>query len=591
MEIPILQDIAIIFGISIIVLFVCDKIHLPSIIGFLLTGTLIGPHGFNLIISIHEVEIFAEFGVVLLLFTIGLELSFKELLRNKKTVLLGGSLQVLLTILITFLIAWQSGYSPGEALFVGFLIALSSTAIVLELFRAKDAIHSPQGQIILAILIFQDIIMVVMMLVTPLLKGTQADLTTSLLLLLVKTIIIIGLVIVCTRYIVPNLLYQIAKRRNQELFLLSIVAICCLVAWGSSSMGLSLGLGAFLAGLVISESEYSLRALGSVLPFHSVFISFFFISIGILFDSAFLIQNFLQIFELTFGVILIKVVVLFLVSGILQLQLRTAIIISLSLGQIGEFSFLLSRMGLEFELLNSNSYQLFLSVAVLSMALTPLLVFIAPRFADMIMRWPIPHRFKSGLATPPQATGMPNDKDLNDHLVIIGLGINGQLLVQTAKEAAIPFILVEMNAETVKQERKKGHPVLYGDATQDTLLKHAHVQDAFVIVIAISDPLATRRIVQAARKLNPKAHIIARTRFVLEVERLIKLGASEVVPVEFEAALKIQREVLTHYLIPPNEIEHFLEKATEGGYRRYISTTMGEHFNQEKINKLLDDGH
>lgn len=589
MDIPILQDIAIIFGISILILFVCDKIHLPPIIGFLLTGTLLGPHGFHLIESEHDVEILAEIGVVLLLFTIGLELSFTELLRSKKAVLLGGTLQVLLTILAIFGIAHYLGFMPGEAIFLGFLGALSSTAIVLGIFQANDMVHTPQGKNILSILIFQDIIMVVMMLFTPLLTGGSTDIVVPFLMLLLKTVVIIGLVVVCTRYVVPHLLYQIAKRRNQELFLLSIVAICFLVAWGASSVGLSLGLGAFLAGLVISESEYSLRALGSVLPFRSVFISFFFVSVGILFDTVFLLENFFQILTLTLSVIGIKVLVLLLVSVALQFPLRTAIIVSLSLGQIGEFSFLLSRMGVEVGLLNSMTYQLFLSVAVLTMALTPLMIFAAPRGADEVVKWQLYQKFKTKFPHKASTAGYVDDTNREDHLVIIGLGVNGRLLMKTAKEAALPYVVIEMNAETVRMERKKGEPVLYGDATQEALLKHAKVQNAFVVVVAVSDVRATRRIVEAVAKLNPKGHVIARTRFMEEMEPLRKLGATEVVPIEFEAALRIQREVLTHYLIPPNEIEHFIEKVREEGYTKPLAHIEAKHFDQKNIDKMFED--
>lgn len=588
MEIPILQDIAIIFGISILVLYICDKIHLPPIIGFLFTGTLIGPHGLHLIKSEHEVEILAEIGVVLLLYTIGLELSFKELLRSKKAVLLGGSLQVLITIFVIFGIANAFGYTTGEAIFFGFLVALSSTAIVLGIFQAKDEVHTPHGKNVLAILIFQDIVMVIMMLLTPLLKGGDSNIALSLALLLLKTVAIIGLVIVSTKYIVPYILYRIAKGKNEEMFLLSIVSICLLVAWGSSSVGLSLGLGAFLAGLIISESEYSLRALGSVLPFRSVFLSFFFVSVGTLFNISFLGQNLFLILGLAVSVLFIKISVLFLVGGILKLPLRVTIILSLSLGQIGEFSFLLSRMGIESGLLNDHNYQLFLSVAILSMGLTPLMVFLAPRLADYVMTWPLPEKLKVGLAPMSLMTPQPNEGQLKEHLLIIGFGLNGRLLAKTAKEASIPYTILEMNASTVREEREKGQPILYGDSTQETVLKHAHIQNAFVVVIAISDIKATRRIVELVRKLNPKCYIIARTRFVLEVDRLMKLGANMVVPVEFEAALSIQKDVLTHYLIPPNEIDRFMDRVREDGYRKYIISTISEHFDQGRIDKMFD---
>ncbi|MGK5094173.1 cation:proton antiporter [Deltaproteobacteria bacterium TL4] len=588
MEIPILQDIAVIFGISIIVLFVCDKIHLPSIIGFLVTGALIGPDGFHLIQSEEKVEILAEIGVVLLMFTIGLELSIKELSHNKKAVLLGGTLQVMLTILVFFLIAQQTGLLAGQAIFIGFLVALSSTAIVLGIFQEKGKTHTPHGKNIIAILIFQDVIMVVMMLLIPLLKpGSDVNITMSLLLLLLKAVIIIGLVIVSTKYIIPKLLYQIAKNKTQDFFLLSIVAICLIIAWGSSQVGLSLGLGAFLAGLIISESEYSLRALGSILPFRGVFLSFFFVSVGTLFNTIFLIENLFLVVVLTLSVIMLKALLLFLIGGILRFNLRTTVIVGLSLSQIGEFSFMLSKMGVDNGLLDPNSYQLFLSVAVLSMALTPFLIFIAPKLADVLIKAMMSltnveeSQFK---LSHPQLS----ENKLEYHLVIIGYGVNGKFLAKAAKQAAIPYVIVEMDAEIVKDEQKKGEPIIYGDATHESLLKHTSIKNAFLVTIAISDLTKTRQVVSAIKKINPKVYIIARTHFVLEVEHLTKLGADSVIPVEFEAALEMERQMLAHFMMPPDEIERFVKEVRAGGYRKYIAEAMSEHYDQNEIDKLFE---
>ena len=291
MEIPLLNDIVIIFGLSIAVLFLCHRLHVPAIVGYLLTGILAGPHGLGLIGGVHEVEILAEIGVVLLLFTIGIEFSLKSLLQIKRLVLIGGPLQVVLTLFAAFIMAKQLGQPFSESLFIGFLISLSSTAIVLKLFQERAEIDSPHGRTALGILIFQDIIIVPMILLTPLLAGSTGNFAESLLILSVKGIGIILFVIISARWIVPYLMYQIARTRSRELFLLSIVALCLAVAWLTYHVGLSLALGAFLAGLIISESEYSGQALGNILPFRDVFTSFFFVSIGMLLDVGFLFQR------------------------------------------------------------------------------------------------------------------------------------------------------------------------------------------------------------------------------------------------------------------------------------------------------------
>ncbi|MBF0351189.1 MAG: cation:proton antiporter [SAR324 cluster bacterium] len=588
MEIPLLQDIAIIFGLSIIVLFIFEKIRLPPIIGFLLTGTLVGPHGLHMIEAMHEVEMLAEIGVVLLLFTIGLELSIRELVHNKKAVLLGGSLQVFLTVLIVFGLSRSLGITPGTAIFMGCLVSLSSTAIVLGVLQEKGKVHSSHGKMMVAILIFQDIISVVMMLLTPLLQqgDQQVDITNALLILLVKAVVIIGLVIVSSRYIIPRLMYQIANTKNQDLFLLSIVGVCLLIAWGAASIGLSLGLGAFLAGLIISESEYSLRALGSVLPFRSVFLSFFFVSIGILFNGLFLLENLLLILMLTLCVIGIKALVLMLVGVVLRSDLKTTLLVGLSLSQIGEFSFLLSNIGLGSGVLSQHHYQLFLSIAVLTMGLTPLLMYLAPLLAGSLIKAQTAVRFRKGPVKVKDST-QEVDLKMEYHLVIIGYGLHGKLLAKTARETAIPYIILEMDAEIVKEEKLKGEPILYGDARHENFLNHAYIKNAFMVVIATSDITTSRQIVALVRQLNPKVHILVRTRFILEVDHLTRMGANSVIPVEFEAALAIQRQTLSHFLIPPDEIERFMDRIRQDGYRKFIADAVSGNFEQSEIDKMF----
>ena len=285
MQIPLLSDIVIILGLAIGVLFLCHQMRIPGIVGFLLTGVLAGPHGFGLISAVHEVESLAEIGVVLLLFTIGLEFSMRSLWQLKRSVLVGGSFQVFATLLVTFIIARMLGQDVGRSIFLGFLVSLSSTAIVLKLLQERAEMDSPQGRMNLAVLIFQDVIAVPMMLLIPLMKGGAGDVSESFTILFVKGMAIVALAILSARYVVPHVLFQIAKTRSRELFLLTVVVMCLAVAWLTSSIGLSLALGAFLAGLIISESEYSYQALSNLLPFRDLFTSIFFVSIGMLVDS------------------------------------------------------------------------------------------------------------------------------------------------------------------------------------------------------------------------------------------------------------------------------------------------------------------
>ena len=402
MEIPLLTDIVIIFGLAIAVLLLFHFLRLPSVVGLLLTGILAGPHGFRLIGAIHEVEVLAEIGVIFLLFTIGIEFSFKKLVEIKKQVLFGGSLQVGLTILAVFVFARQVGLSTPEAIFYGFLISLSSTAIVLRLIQERAEVDTPHGRTGLGVLLFQDVIIVPMILVTPILAGNPSDhLNSDIFVFAAKGIAIVCLVPVAAKWLIPWLLHQVARTRSKELFLLSIVAICLTIAWLTSNAGLSLALGAFIAGLIISESEYSHQALGNILPFRNVFTSFFFVSIGMLLDTGFLVNNLLLILIASTGVLVLKAVIASSTAILMGLPLRSGILTGLSICQVGEFSFILSRTGVEHGLL-ADHYQLFLAVAVLTMAATPFIISLAPRFADRILQMRLPIKLKTGLWTLPE---------------------------------------------------------------------------------------------------------------------------------------------------------------------------------------------
>ena len=567
MEILLLNDIVIIFGLSIAILFICHRLRVPTIVGFLLTGTVAGPYGLGLVKAVHEVEILAEVGVVFLLFTIGIEFSLNRLLQIKKSVLMGGSIQVFLTLVVTFLIARQLGQPIGESIFVGFLISLSSTAIVLKLLQERAEVDSPHGRTTLGILIFQDIIIVPMILVTPLLAGGAGGSSESVLLLVAKGIGIIGLVIISAKWIVPQVLYQIARTRSQELFLLSVVVICLAVAWVTSSAGLSLALGAFLAGLIISESKYSHHALGNILPFRDVFTSFFFVSIGMLLDVGFLFRQPGTIALITLGVLVLKSIIASIATVLLGFPLRTSILVGLALGQVGEFSFILSKTGVEHGLLGGNIYQMFLAFSVLTMAATPFIITLAPRLADIMLLLPLPKKLIAGFYPVSEIKAFGK----KDHLIIIGFGVNGRNVARAASLAGIPYAIIEMNPETVRSEQARGEPIYYGDSTQEVVLQHANIKDARIVVVAINDPAATRRITEIIRRVNSKVRLIVRTRYLQELKPLYELGADEVIPEEFETSVEIFTRVLAKYFIPRDEIERLVAEVRSDGYEMFRS--------------------
>ena len=567
MELELLKNIVVVFGLSAVVLFVCHRIKAPTIVGFLITGILAGPQGLGLIQATEQVAAMADIGVILLLFSVGIEMSLKDLLKIKKYVLVGGSLQVSLTILAVFAILVYFGVPAGEALLMGFLISLSSTAIVLRIIQKRDEFDSIYGRTTLGILIFQDIAVVPMMLIIPFLPGSTQAATGSPLSVLIKGVVFIVLVIISAKWIIPKLLFYIAKTGDRELFLLSIVALCFAVAWVTSMAGLSLALGAFLAGLIISESPYSHQAFGYVLPLRDAFTSFFFISIGMLLDLDFLMLNPAFIILLALGVMALKALIGGFATSVLGLPLRISVLIGLALSQIGEFSFILSQVGWNSGIINEEAYQLFLDVAVLTMGATSFLMAASPKIAEGVLRLPFPNRLKNGAHLQPKT-----DKESKaDHIIIIGYGVNGRNVAKSARSRDIPYTIVEIDPEIVKNEAIRGEPIFFGDAMQESVLRHAGIMDARVLVIAISDPAATRRITELARRLSPVLFIITRTRYLQEMKPLHDLGANEVIPEEYETSVEIFARVLERFQVPREEIEEFVDQVRSDSYEMFRS--------------------
>lgn len=549
-EIPLLHDIVIIFGLSIGVLLLMYRIHMPAIVGFLCTGVLCGPHALGLIRDEADVQVLANIGIILLLFSVGMEFSFKKIAEYWSYFLIGGSLQVGLTALGGMLVGFITGAGLGEALFLGFLLSLSSTAIVLRLLSEKMENDTPHGRVIIGMMIFQDIIAIPMMLAVPLLGGVAKTFTMETFWIFIKGLGILGLVLFSADKIVPFLLWRIARTRSRELFLLAVFTICSSVAWLTSNLGLSLSLGAFLAGLIISESDYRNEALGDILPFQDIFTSFFFVSIGMLLNLNFFLEHPFTILAMTLGVILLKAFCAGISCFILKMPLRTIILTALAMSQIGEFAFVLAKEGEAIRLGSEYHYQLFLVVALLSMAITPALMAAAPYLADQALRLPLPTWLKNGLNTPEK-----KQHSFKDHTLIVGFGVSGQMLARSSKSSNIPYVILEMNADTVRKEKKKGELIYFGDASHESVLYHANIKEAKVVAILINDSEAVFRILETARKLNPKIHIIARTRYLVDMQRLLEKGADQVVADDLGASVEVFTRVLHAYEVGSEDLE------------------------------------
>jgi len=562
----VLGNLLVIFTVSIAVVFIFHQFRLPSIAGFLVAGALIGPHGLNLISDVGTVQVLAEIGVVLLLFTIGIEFSLVQLASLRRLFLIAAPIQVGGVIAFTWLGALLVGLPGPQAIFWGFLLSLSSTAIVLKALAASGDSDSLHGRATIGILVFQDLAVVPMILLAPILAGPSEGALTSILWTLGKSVVVVGCVVAAAWYAVPKLLEHIVRSRSRELFLLTIIVMCLGIAWLTSLGGLSLALGAFIAGLVISESEYSHQAMAEVLPFRDSFNSLFFVSIGILMDWRILLQYPAAVSGLLIVVLLVK-----FVSGagaVLAVSVppRSAVMTGIALAQVGEFSFILAQVGQENGLLSGSPYQIFLAVSVCSMIITPFLMQLSPHLARRVEAVQRVRRWFPGRTTAHVLESEGRHLRIKDHVIIVGYGLNGRNLARVLGETEVPYIALDLDGDTVHREAQHGLPLYYGDATNPNVLRHVKIEDARVLVVAISDPFMARRTVQVARGLNPKIHIVVRTRYLRELEELHQLGADDVVPEEFETSIEIFALVLRTYNLPQDFVMQKAEQIRREGY-------------------------
>ena len=548
-DLPFLRQLIIVLAATISIVFVFQKLRLPTIVGFLLAGVIIGPNGLQLITSLSQVETLAEIGVVLLLFSIGLEFSFETIVSVQRRVIWAGLLQVGLTILLVLALTRFFGLSIEIGIFYGFLLSLSSTAIVLRIYNDRREINSIQGRLASGVLLFQDLCIVPMMLLLPVLGQSGKGSLVSIVWAVAKALIALVLIVWAARRFLPRLLHQVALLRNREIFILFVVLICLGTAWLASESGLSLALGALIAGLVISESELSHQIIADVLPLRDCFSGIFFISIGMLLNLDLLTRDFLTPLMNLLLIVGIKSLLIFAVFWWLYGSIRLAVLLGLSLAQVGEFSFILAKAGINYKLLTPANEQLFLAGSILSMIATPFLIQSVHGLAVGL---------EAMLGASPESTSAgetaASENVAQGHVVVVGYGLNGQNLARVLKEVGIPYRVLEMDPDLVRCAKAAGEPIFFGDGTRPEILQQAGIRQARVVVIAISDPAATARVVSQARRLRPDLYIIVRTRYVAEIDHLYRLGANQVIPEEFETSVEIFARVLEEYHVPRNVI-------------------------------------
>ena len=564
-DLGVLRDLAIIAGLALPVVALAHRLHLPPLAGFLVVGVLIGPSGAALIRDPEAVAALAEIGVVLLLFEIGLELSLSDVLRWGRSVAITGGAQMAGMLALAVAAGTALDIPPGRVLFYGALIAMSSTAAVTKLYADRGELDTPHGREAVSILLFQDLCIVPIMALLPLLAGTAGRAgAPSVWMQLLVSLGAMAALVVGGRLAVRWTLDRVVSERNRDLFTLCVGFFAIGTALVSAAAGFSLAIGAFLAGLIISDSEYGQQALSDVIPFRVLFSGVFFTSIGMLLDVSLLVEQPLVVLGAALLIVAVKTVV---ATGAIVLRgrpLDTALRSGLGLAQVGEFSFVLAAAGLPLGLFAGNDYQTFLSVAALSLMATPFLIGSARRVAEFAVT-------RLTGAARPAAVGAADDGDLDvagyrDHAVVIGYGLAGRYLARMLRAAGIRCAVIDQNLELVRQARADGLPAVYGDGTRHALLERVAAAHARIVVFAIPSSREERRGVAAARELAPAARIVVRTRYVRAIDELRRLGADAVVVEEFEASLELFKRALEGYEIPAGRIAHELDAVRSEHY-------------------------
>lgn len=563
-QMGILLAVVIVLACSIGVLFISKKIHIPFIIGYFITGIIVGPFGLHLITE-EQVAILAELGVILLMFTIGLEISLKNLLSMKKVVLIGGGMQMIITTVLIWAALQLAGLPSNTAIFLGMMVSTSSTAIVLNIYQTKGQMATKHGKIALGILIFQDLAVVPMMMLAPILAGPEETNLLGTVLNFVVGLGMLGIILIAAIYLVPKFLQRVALTRSSELFIISIVTICLGIAWLMSLNGVSLALGAFLAGVAISESDYSHEVIGQIMPIRDLLTSFFFVSIGMLLNLTFLAQHLPFLLILAAALIIAKLVVSFISVKVIGMATGVALLSAFGLSQIGEFSFVLGATGYSSGILSDNMYQIFLAVSIMTMIMTPTMISIAPKFVDRFFPTPVPEG--PGYSSP---AGSVEDELPIGHVIIVGYGLTGHYVAKALKKVSIPYVILELNPETVSTEKKLGENIHYGDASREGILEFAGIKKAQTIVVSIPQMDTTKAIVTTARRMNPKIGIITRSRYISETAELYRLGADEVIVDEKEAALQIFHRILSNQQVPVQDFDLYAKQARNEIYDKYI---------------------
>ncbi|MCS7209190.1 MAG: cation:proton antiporter [Fimbriimonadales bacterium] len=561
------ESILLVIGVSIVIVALFQRLRLPSIVGFILTGALIGPYGLGWVSEVEAIKLLAELGVALLLFSLGVEFSIDRLIQLRHYVLRAGLTQVGLTVAVCALGAGLLGFTLAQALALGMIISLSSTAVGVKILKQREELDSTHGRFAVGVLLFQDIMAPIFMATLPFVVQLQEQGMSVVGMKLLVTLLGIVGVYFAARVIVPTLLRWMVASETREIPVLGSLFVALLMSYVTQSLGLSPALGAFVAGVIISETPYSHQITANIIPFRDSFLALFFISVGMLVDLPYLQASWAPTLAWTVGLMAFKSLLVLGVALAIRRPLRVGLLAGMVLANIGEFSFVLLGQAREARLLPSELLNGLVAGTSLSILLTPILLATTYQVLARATRrahW-LSHIRAKREAHP----------ELDDHIIIVGFGLNGRNLASLLRELNEPFVVVEMNGALVREAQRQGVPVIYGDAAHPEIMHAAGVERARAVVIAVSDPISARYTVRTIRELNPDVYVIVRTRYMAEIEPLYAAGATDVVPEEFETFIEIAGRIMRLLGVDNEQRLQLMNQCRARHYQRLQETKEG----------------
>lgn len=566
-------DISIIVIVGLIGGLIAQQLKQPLLLGYILSGIVVGPYiaGIELA-DMHDIELLAEIGVALLLFGLGLEFSFKDLKVVRHVALFGTPLQILLTMAYGYALGRFFGFEYDESLWFGAMISLSSTMVILKTLISQGRLGTLSSRVMIGMLIVQDIAIVPMMIILPQMSNAEGGFQLLGLAAIRATLFIAAMIFLGAR-VVPRFMAYVTRWNSRELFLITVIALGLGIGYGTYLFGLSFAFGAFVAGMVLSESDYAHQALSDITSIRDLFALLFFVSVGMLFDPAFLFSNWKMVVLLVILVSLGKALIFGAIVPVFRYRNVIPLAVSLGLFQVGEFSFVLARVGISTNSISGELYSLILTISIISMLLTPFISNLATPLFALRKRW-----FKY---EPLQTINLPQ-KGFSGHVVIAGSGRVGQYVAQILHRLKLDFVLIELDSRKVDEARETKYSVIYGDATQAVVLHAAKLGEARLLLITTPSSLTSQTIVDQARQINPNLHIVVRAEGLEQMNSLHEQGVYEVIQPEFEAGLEITRQVLLHMDFPATEIQ----KYTDAIRKELYAPLYGEHKQHKVLTQL-----